>query len=84
MDMRKIVFPILLLIAGVFLAQCSHSGDRPATTAQEVKSTGTPVAQFPETSHDLGKIAAGQEYSYEFTVKNAGTGVLEIKKVLPG
>jgi hypothetical protein len=82
--MRKTVFPILLLIAGFFLTQCSHSGDKSATTAQEVKPSGAPVAQFPEISHDLGKIAEGREYSYEFTVKNAGTGVLEIKKVLPG
>lgn len=82
--MKRTVFPILLLIAGFFLTQCSYFGEKPAQTAQEVKPSGVPVAQFPETSHDLGKMAAGQEYSYEFTVKNAGAGVLEIKKVLPG
>lgn len=82
--MKRVGLLILLLGTGLFLVQCSHSEEKPVMTSQPVQQGGIPVAQFLETSHDLGRISEGQEYSHEFHVKNGGVGVLEIKKVLPG
>jgi hypothetical protein len=82
--MKRIVLPVLLLGSVLFLAQCASVDDKPAAKAQPVVSGGSPVAEFPSTEHDLGKIASGQEYSHEFVVRNTGTGVLLIDKVLPG
>jgi hypothetical protein len=82
--MKRAGLLILLVISGLFLVQCSHSEEKLPMTSQAVQPGGAPVAQFLETSHDLGKVGEGEVYSHEFTVRNAGTGVLEIKKVLPG
>lgn len=81
---KRVGLLILLLGTGFFLVQCSHSEEKPAMTSQVIQQGGAPMAQFLETSHDLGRVSEGQEYSHEFQVKNAGAGVLEIKKVLPG
>jgi predicted small secreted protein len=82
--MKRVVLPILLLVAAFFLAQCASTEEKPMPVGQTVASGGSPVAEFPETEHDLGKMVDGQEYSYEFRVRNTGAGKLEIKKVLPG
>jgi hypothetical protein len=83
--MRKgIRFSVVLLAALVFPAQCSYFREKPSTETEMVQTSGTPVVEFVETSHDMGQVAAGGEYSHEFVVRNKGTGILQIKKVLPG
>lgn len=82
--MKRVVLPILLLGTVLFLAQCASTEEKPMPAAQTVAPGAAPVAEFPETEHDLGKIADGQEYTHEFLVRNTGAGTLEIKKVLPG
>lgn len=81
---NRIGFPMLLLVAAVFLAQCSYFREKPSTEPELVQTSGTPVVEFAETSHDMGQVAAGGEYTHEFAVRNKGTGILQIKKVLPG
>jgi hypothetical protein len=76
--------PLLLLAATIFLVQCSYFREKPSTEVEPVQTGGTPVVEFTETSHDMGQVAAGGEYSHEFVVRNRGTGILQIKKVLPG
>jgi len=41
--------------------------------------------ELPEVSYDFGNVKDTEgEVVHEFKIKNVGTGVLEIKKVLPG
>lgn len=48
-------------------------------------SAGVPIMEVPEVSHDFGKVKDTEgEVVHEFKIKNVGTAVLEIKKVLPG
>lgn len=47
-------------------------------------SAPAPVLVVPVMSHDFGELSEDKEYVYDFKIKNAGTAVLEIKKVLPG
>ena len=61
----------------------------PAAYAQQVAdpavpSEQAPVAELAETTYDFGKIAEGRELVHQFSVRNTGKSVLNIKKVLPG
>jgi len=48
-------------------------------------SGGVPIMEVPEVSYDFGKVKDTEgEVVHEFKIKNVGTAVLEIKKVLPG
>ncbi len=55
-------------------------------TPQEIAAaqpTGPPAVEIPETVFDFGRVGAGPEYLHTFKIRNTGTGVLEIKKVVP-
>jgi hypothetical protein len=58
------------------------------TAGQEIAlagpETGTPRIEIPETFFDFGELNDGDDYVHSFTVRNLGTGVLEIEDVLPG
>ena len=58
------------------------------TARQEVApadpKTGTPRIEIPETFFDFGELKDGYDYVHAFTVRNLGTGVLEIEDILPG
>jgi len=58
------------------------------TARQEIAlagpKTGTPRIEIPETFFDFGELKDGYDYVHAFTVRNLGTGVLEIEDVLPG
>ncbi|MHC1727264.1 MAG: hypothetical protein AB9866_14860 [Syntrophobacteraceae bacterium] len=54
------------------------------TVAPAAVAAGTPVVEVPETNFDFGVVTDGNDYTHAFVIRNAGTGVLEIKKVLPG
>ena len=82
--MKRFALPILLLGAVLMLAQCASKDQKTGSVTQSTLEGGIPVAEFPSTEHNLGKIAEGREFSHVFMVRNAGSGVLQIKKVLPG
>jgi hypothetical protein len=58
------------------------------TARQEIAladlETGTPRIEIPETFFDFGELNDGDDYVHSFTVRNLGTGVLQIEEVLPG
>ncbi len=58
-----------------------------AVTAGPVAVPGdgrSPAVEIPETSFDFGQVSGERELVHTFNVKNVGTSVLSIKKVLPG
>jgi hypothetical protein len=55
-----------------------HQG---AATAQ---TTGTPTAEVSETVFDFGLVSEGNDYVHAFKIRNTGTGVLVIRKIMPG
>ncbi len=44
----------------------------------------SPSVQILETSHDFGELKEDGDYSHDFKLKNVGSAVLQIKKVIPG
>jgi hypothetical protein len=44
----------------------------------------SPAIEVPETSFDFGKISEEQDLVHTFSVRNVGTSVLNIRKVVPG
>jgi hypothetical protein len=77
---------VLLLIIPFGCAHTPETSDskfKPEVVAS-VATTGTPVVEIPETIFDFGEVKDGNDYVHAFMIRNTGTGVLEIKKVLPG
>ncbi|MGA2735202.1 MAG: hypothetical protein ABSG35_21720 [Syntrophobacteraceae bacterium] len=57
------------------------------TPTQEISTTqanGTPTVELSETTFDFGVVREGSDYVHDFKIRNTGTGVLEIRKILPG
>ncbi|MHC1745123.1 MAG: hypothetical protein AB9873_19130 [Syntrophobacteraceae bacterium] len=76
----------LILLLPLVLANCALFGksSTPAETARpEATTGGTPKVVLTETTYDFGKITEEKDYIHEFVVKNEGTGVLQIKEVVP-
>ena len=84
-----------MLFIPLLLLGCSHSpqpvgrlSHPPAPQSQTQVQTpqeGVPALVLFETSFDLGKISEdGVSNVHEFKIANKGTGVLQIRKVLPG
>ncbi len=44
----------------------------------------SPAVEITETSFDFGKVGDAQELVHTFNVRNVGTSVLSIRKVVPG
>jgi hypothetical protein len=57
---------------------------QPAQPPQASGTNGTPAVQLSETSFDFGVVSEGNDYLHAFKIRNTGTGVLEIKKIVPG
>ena len=58
-------------------------------TPKGAVATQTPTPEAPgavisETFFDFGKISDGNIYIHDFKVRNTGTGVLVIRKIIPG
>jgi hypothetical protein len=73
----------------LFASTLAYSGDAASVTSQKgtavaEATAGAPVAEVPETVFDFGEVREGNEYVHAFKIRNIGTAVLEIKKVLPG
>ncbi len=84
---NKLMIPFLL----IFLVPlgCAHSEEITAGTPNlemvlATATTGTPQVEVPETEFDFGAVQDGSDYVHAFLIRNTGTEVLEIKKVLPG
>jgi hypothetical protein len=74
---------ITLAFAGVLQAANQEINPASAETGTPGAVSG-PSVVVPVTSFNFGEILDGGEYVHDFTVKNAGTAALEIKKVMPG
>jgi hypothetical protein len=48
------------------------------------QTNGTAAVEVPETTFDFGVVKEGTDYLHAFKIRNTGTVVLEIRKVLPG
>lgn len=95
--MRRNLQWLPMVLIPLLLLGCSHSPgpagklsqpQQPAPQSQPQIQTpqgGVPAVVLYETSFDLGKISEdGVSNVHEFKVGNKGTGILQIKKVLPG
>ena len=56
---------------------------QPVAAPSATPSDKAPAVEIPETSHDFGKLGEEGEAVHEFSVRNVGKAVLNIKKVLP-
>jgi hypothetical protein len=69
---------------------CAHTPEIAKEAAKQgaavaaAVTTGTPAVEVPESYFDFGKVDEGTNYAHSFVIRNKGTGVLEIKKVVPG
>jgi len=78
------------VVLGFCLFGCSHG---PALNTEAVERqpaahvstlNGVPQAVVPENEFDFGEMTEDRTYIHAFPIKNKGTGVLEITKVIPG
>jgi hypothetical protein len=85
--MRTKVLAALILLS--LMLGCAHEPrtsdnvSRPDTSVA-VATTGTPVLEVPEAEFNFGAVSEGNDYVHDFLIRNRGTGILEIKKVVPG
>ena len=68
---------------------CAHAADSPGSMpkhqeAAAAQTTGTPTVELSETIFDFGVVSEGNDYIHAFKIRNTGTGVLEIRKIMPG
>ena len=81
----SLAFVILFFIALAYARTPVTAQD---TTVQELalagREAGTPRVVVSETHFDFGEVRDGDDYVHAFTIMNLGTGVLEIKNILPG
>ena len=64
-------------------ARTSDEVSRPDAAASEAIA-GIPALAVAKAEFNFGEVIEGKEYVHDFVVMNRGTGVLEIKKVIPG
>ena len=88
--MRKIVAALILFCLlplgcadKTTTATAVPRADTPAP-AVTTATTGTPSLDVPEANFNFGEMSEDNIYVHEFVIRNVGTGVLEIKKVIPG
>ena len=68
---------------------CAHAAESPGSMPEHkeiaaAQTTGTPAVEVPETVFDFGLVREGNDYIHAFKISNTGTGVLVIRKILPG
>ena len=85
---------ILCIIAGLLGSGCagisahgtcrvSLGNSLPSSIVSQATSQNAPAIQVPETSYDFGEVTTNHALAHVFEIKNNGTAVLEIEKVLP-
>ena len=52
--------------------------------AAAAQTAGPPSVELSETVFDFGRVSVGNDYVHAFKVRNTGTGVLNIRKIMPG
>jgi hypothetical protein len=62
-------------------AQTNRTPTQEIATAQ---TDGTPAVELSETTFDFGAVGEGNDYLHAFKIRNTGTGVLVIRKIIPG
>jgi len=72
--------PVCKLNQEIITAQTSGTPQEDATA----QTAAAPAVEVPETVFDFGKVSWGNDYVHAFKVRNTGTGVLEIRKIMPG
>lgn len=88
--MNRFIMSLLLIAVACIGMGCAHKGEPPGAVSQQlagsaVASSGVPTIEVPETSYDAGVVKDTEgEVVHSFKIKNVGTGVLRINKVLPG
>jgi hypothetical protein len=79
-----------LVLVVMVASGCAHT---PANAKEAAKAdtalapagtTGTAALEVPEWYFNFGEVKEGTDYLHAFVIRNKGTGVLEIKKILPG
>ena len=48
------------------------------------QTNGTPAVEVSETAFDFGEVTEGNDYVHAFKIRNTGTGVLVIRKIIAG
>ena len=87
MKNRLIVNLALLLMVAFGCAHTPETAKKAAkqgTAVAAAATTGKAAVEVPEAFYDFGKVNEGTDYVHSFVIRNKGTGVLEIKKVVPG
>jgi hypothetical protein len=56
----------------------------PAQETATAQTNGTPAVEVSETAFDFGEVTEGNDYLHAFKIRNTGTGVLVIRKIIPG
>ena len=65
-------------------AATAQTNGTPTQEISTAKANGTPTVELSETIFDFGLVSEGNDYIHAFKIRNTGTGVLEIRKILPG
>ncbi len=84
---KLIVCSILLLLVAL---GCAHTSETAKEAAKQdisvaaAGATGVPALEVPESYYNFGEVNEETDYMHEFVIRNKGTGVLEIRKVVPG
>ncbi|MCQ2285530.1 MAG: DUF1573 domain-containing protein [Bacteroidales bacterium] len=87
--MKRNLFIISLLCAGLFFFSCQSSKEKAVTVSDihnpaspegisEEEKANMPVLTFETTTHDFGKVMQGERLSYSFKFKNTGKSNLII------
>ncbi|MEM5787789.1 MAG: hypothetical protein AAGU11_10745 [Syntrophobacteraceae bacterium] len=85
---NKLVVNLVLLLMVTF--GCAHTPEiakdagKQDTAVASAAGTGTPALEVPESHFDFGEVQDGNDYLHAFVIRNRGTGVLQIRKVVPG
>lgn len=87
--MKNLLSFELVALFFLVLLSCVHTPESQAGTAkpQETATTQTtepPQVELSETVFDFGIVRVGNDYVHAFKIRNTGTGVLVIRKILPG
>lgn len=85
---RFLAKTVRFLLAVSFFAlsgtvECS-TPDPQAPPSQGAVYPDTPSIQVPDPNHHFGEVLEGAEVVHEFTVRNTGKAVLNIREVRPG
>ena len=78
------LFLFLVSLGCAYRGEAAEEPGQKDTAAASAAEPGTPLLIVPESTFDFGEVREEKEYVHAFIIKNVGTGVLEIKKVVPG